>query len=48
MASIALTGDRHRAAAGLRDHVEREIVLIRAAFAKPLDLRINQPRIEGV
>ena len=35
---IALAGDRHRAAAGLGDHVEGEVVLVGAAAAEPFDL----------
>jgi hypothetical protein len=45
---IALAGDRHRAAAGLRDHVEGEIVLVGAAFAEPLHLGIDEARVEVV
>src|SRR5204863_8013298 len=36
---IALAGDAHDAAGRLRDHVEREVVLERAALSEPLDLR---------
>ena len=37
-APVALAGDRHRAAAGLGDHVEGEVVLVGAALAEALDL----------
>jgi hypothetical protein len=43
---IALTGDRHCAAADQRDHIEGEIVLVRTAFADPFDLGIDEARIE--
>ena len=43
-----LAGDRHVAAAGLRDHVEGEVVLVRAALAEPLDLGVDQARVEPV
>ena len=45
---VALAGDRHGAAAGLRDHVEGEVVLVRAAAAEPFDLAIDQARVQRV
>ena len=44
--AVALAGDAHRAAAGLRDHVERQVVLERAAFAEALHLAVDDRRIE--
>ena len=38
---VALAGDAHRPAAGLRDRVETQALFIGAAFAKALDLGIN-------
>ena len=34
--------------ARLRDHVEGEVVLVRAALAEALDLGVDQPRVERV
>ena len=39
--AIAFAGDAHRAAAGLRDHVERQVLLVRAALAEALDLAVD-------
>ena len=44
----ALAGDAHRAPAGLRDHVEGQVVLVRAALAEALDLGVDQARVERV
>jgi hypothetical protein len=45
---VALASDRHRAAASLGDHVESQVVLVGAARAEPLHLRIDETRIERV
>ena len=45
---VALAGDRHRAAAGLGDHVEGEVVLVGAALPEALHLRIDEARVERV
>src|SRR6266404_1928444 len=47
-APVELAGDRHRAAAGLGDHVEGEIVLVGAALAEPLDLGIDEAWVQGM
>src|ERR1051325_11092538 len=39
--AVALAGDAHRAAGGLRDRVERETLLVWAAVAETLDLGID-------
>ncbi len=44
--AVALAGDAHRPAAGLRDHVEREVVLERPAFAEALHLRVDDARVD--
>jgi hypothetical protein len=44
----ALAGDAHHAAGGLRDHVEGQVVLVRAALAEALDLGVDQARVERV
>ena len=41
---VALAGDRHGATAGLGDHVESEVLLIRAAVAEALDLAVDEAR----
>ena len=41
-----LTGDAHRAAGGLRDHVESEALLVGAAFAKAFDLTIDDAGVD--
>ena len=46
--AAGLAGNRHVAAAGLRDHVEGEVVLVRAALAEALDLGVDQARVELV
>src|SRR5215472_17848499 len=46
--AVAFAGDRHRAAAGLRDHVEGEVVLVGAALAEPLHLRVYKAWVEAV
>ena len=43
-----LAGDRHVAAGRLGDHVEGEVVLIRAALAEAFDLGVDQPRVQRV
>ena len=43
---VALPGNRHRAAAGLSDHVEGEVVLVGAALAEPFDLRVDEARVQ--
>jgi len=45
---VALAGNRHRAAAGLGDHVKGEVVLVGAALAEPFDLRIDEARVQRV
>ena len=39
-------GDAHRAAGGLRDHVESEALLVGAAFAKAFDLAIDDAGVD--
>ena len=39
--AVALAGDAHRTARGLRDRVERQALLIRAAVTEPFDLGID-------
>src|SRR5262245_36082223 len=39
-------GDAHRAAGGLRDHVESEVLLVGAAFAKAFDLAIDDAGVD--
>ena len=41
-----LAGDAHRAAGGLRDHVEGEALLVRAALAEALDLAIDDAGVD--
>src|SRR5271166_1534701 len=41
-----LAGDAHRAAGGLGDHVEGEVLLVGAAFAEALDLAIDDTGVE--
>ena len=43
---VGLAGDAHRAAAGLRDHVEGEVLLVRAALAEALDLGIDDAGVD--
>ena len=45
--AIGLPGDAERAAGGLCDHVEREVLLERAAFAEPFDLGIDDAGVDG-
>src|SRR6516165_3506360 len=45
--AIGFAGDAHRAAAGLRDHVKGEVLLVGAALAKTLDLAIDNARVKG-
>src|SRR5207253_59247 len=47
-APVALAGDRHRAAAGLGDHVEGEVVLVWASLPEPLHLGIDEARVQGM
>ena len=44
--AVVLARDRHHAARGLRDHVERQVRLVGAAFAEALDRRIDDARVE--
>src|ERR1700730_14307895 len=44
--AVALAGDAHRAARGLRDRVERQALFVRAAVAETLDLGIDDARID--
>ena len=41
-----LAGDAHRAAGGLRDHVEGERFLVWAAFAEALDLAVDDAGVD--
>ena len=43
--AVRLAGDAHRAATGLRDHVEGEVLLVGAAASEALHLRIDEARI---
>jgi len=43
---VALAGDADRAARSLRDHVEGEAVLVRAAGAEALDLAIDDAGVD--
>ena len=43
----ALAGNAHDAAGRLRDHVEGEIVLVGAAGAETLELRVDDARVDG-
>src|SRR5229473_2039397 len=43
---VGLAGDADRAAGGLRDHIEGQPRLVRAAAAKALDLAIDDPRVD--
>ena len=43
---VRLAGDAHRAAAGLRNHVEGEVFLVRAAFAETFDLAIDDAGVD--
>ncbi len=45
---VLLAGDRHQSAGRLRDHVEGEVLLERAAGAEPLDLAVDDRRIDGL
>src|ERR1043166_8092432 len=44
--AVFLAGDRHGAAGRLRDHVEGEVLLERAAFAEALHLAIDDRRVD--
>ena len=44
---VALAGNAHDAAGRLRDHVEGEVVLVGAAGAEALDLRVDDARVDG-
>src|SRR5262249_11361025 len=46
-AAVPFAGNAHRAASGLRDRVERQPFLERAAVAKALDLGIDDRRIDA-
>ena len=43
---VRLAGDAHRAAGGLRDHVEGEVLLVGAALAEALDLGIDDAGVQ--
>ena len=45
--AVPFAGNAHRAAGGLRDRVERQPLLERAAIAKALDLGIDDRRIDA-
>ena len=44
---VGLAGNAHDAAGRLRDHVEGEVVLVRAAGAETFQLRVDDARIDG-
>ena len=44
--AAGFAGDAHRAAAGLRDHVEGERFLVRAALAEALDLAVDDAGVD--
>ncbi len=44
--AIGFAGDAHHPAGGLADHIEAEKVLVGTAFAVPLDLGVDDCRIE--
>src|SRR6266851_2295626 len=44
--TVAISGDANRAAGGLGDHVEGEVLLVRAALAETLDLAVDDPRVQ--
>src|SRR5262249_61760992 len=44
--SVAFAGDADGAARRLRDHVERQVLLVGAAGAKTLDLAIDNARVD--
>ena len=44
--SVLFAGDRHQPAARLRDHIEGEVLLERAAGAEALDLAVDDRRID--
>ncbi len=44
--AVGLAGDADRAAGGLRDHVEGEALLMRAARSEALDLAIDDARVD--
>ena len=45
--SVVLAGNAHDTAGRLRDHVEREVVLVGPAGAEALHLRVDDARIDG-
>ncbi len=45
--AVGLAGDAHGAARGLRDHIEGEVLLVRAPFAEALDLAIDDAGVDG-
>src|SRR6266851_3328100 len=44
--TVAISGDADRAAGGLGDHVEGEVLLVRAALAETLDLAVDDPWVQ--
>src|SRR6516165_357895 len=44
--AVAISGDAGRAARGLRDHVEGEVLLVWATRAEAFDLAVNNPRVQ--
>ena len=44
--AVRIAGDADRAAAGLRDHVEGEVFLVRAALAEAFDLAVDDAGVQ--